>query len=695
MNDIYYGGVPPYGIPPAPIQQPMYQQQVHQQMTPFVPVPQHVAEANHKPPHIRAFIREFNDNARQKFNDKWFQRDDDAIIDGVEKVILSCQRDKYFTLQVTGFRVVKDYESVQKILCKKYSEKTKNGKKLENPYDYITLRDSDIMLLIVTYFIKINRPEDQIRTDPKTKLPEQLEGTEEVIIILPRYVNGYYFRIQGNYYAPMFQIVDNSTYNNGTSKNAKVQLVTLKTRFMPIKIYREFYELTPIGSNEPVKCCLYSSYMFSKKVDAMKYMLGRYGYYGALEFLELCDIYIRTIDDQMFDSTLYYNFKCRDKFTVISVSRFIFDNDQVTQSFVYTLQKAIFKYDQWDTIFDPRFWNRSLGGDFMSATIDKGIPVLDSFESIYDIKSRNAIRLPMEDKSDAYRITRWMMREFANLRLKDNLNISTKMARQADGYLDCFYAFRLSKNIYRISDKGKSVLYSDVVRAINLAPDTILKMVNNSKSSNTSNLVNYVNAVNDNDAELALEFTYKGISGLGDQGAGTAIPDIFRTVHPSHVGRVDLDSSTASDPGLSGSICPMADVCDDGIFSEGDEPNTWKSSYQEMVNNYRDMIGVTELITLQQNLGLSYDHVKDDMVRETLETYKRLIPLVEDMDGVIDYSINESLDYIVKGTGADGLGDIVFSEEDMALIPPNPCEVTDSDIENFYPENYAPLDSED
>ena len=244
---------------------------------PFVQVPYSVVQSGQPyiqdmstnradAPNIRKFMYEFNDKYRQKFNNFWFDRDDDAIINGIMKVILSCQRDKYFTLKVEKFEVIKNYEAIRNKLRERFAGRTKNGKKQDNLYDYINLRDSDIMLLVVTYYIKINRPEDQIRNDPKTKQPEKLEGHEEVLIALPRYVNKYYFRIQGNYYAPMFQIVDGSTYNNRTS-NSKTQTVTLKTRFMPIKMYREFYKLIDITTGDEIKCCLFSSYIFAKHLN--------------------------------------------------------------------------------------------------------------------------------------------------------------------------------------------------------------------------------------------------------------------------------------------------------------------------------------------------------------------------------------------------------------------------------------------
>ena len=144
-------------------------------------------------PDISQFMHDFNDNHREKFNDYWFERNDDDLIEGMKQVILSCERDKYFILKVLDFEVIKDYEEINRILYNYYSTKTKNGKKVENDYEYINLRDSDIMLLRVKYFIKLNVPENKIRIDPKTGEVERSEGEVEVLIALPRYVNKYYF----------------------------------------------------------------------------------------------------------------------------------------------------------------------------------------------------------------------------------------------------------------------------------------------------------------------------------------------------------------------------------------------------------------------------------------------------------------------------------------------------------------------
>ena len=614
-------------------------------------------------PDIDQFLYKFNDQHREKFNDFWFTRNDDDIIEGMKQVILSCERDKYFIIKVIGFEVIKDYEEIQKILYNYYSMKTKNGKKVSNEYDYITLRDSDIMLLKVRYYIKLNIPESKIRIDPKTGELEKSEGELEVLIILPIYVNKYYFRILGNYYNPIFQIVDGSTYNNSTS-NSKVQSITLKTQFMPIKVYKESYDIMDIVDCTVHRCVLFTSYIFNKKTDSIKFILGRYGLYGAEEMLELNGIYTSKGDASPMDPNVFYNFTDPHHKIIVSVIKRLFDKDNVTQSFVYTILKSVKKLENFDDIYDPRYWNRILGADFQSATLDKGIPVLDSFESIYDIGTKQSIKLPPEDKEDSYCILRWMMREFSFLKARDNMDISTKHPRQADEYLPAIYAMKISRGLYRISDKGKNVTFKDVVRVLDTPPNYILKNIN------AANLVDYVDLVNDNDAELAISYTYKGISGLGDQGSGTAVPIVYRFVHPSQLGRVDLDASSSSDPGLSGLICPMAKI-NNGSFTDYKEPNGWKQFYLEIMSELRSLYGMQQAIDLKKRCGLSYDYVKEDMVRETIESYHRLIPAIIDIDGKKDYTLSrrrQKLSEITVSKGDDdGVGDITTDVE----IPPS------------------------
>ena len=44
------------------------------------------------------FIADYNDKNRPKFNDVFFSKSDDAIIEDLKAMLISCQRDKYFTV---------------------------------------------------------------------------------------------------------------------------------------------------------------------------------------------------------------------------------------------------------------------------------------------------------------------------------------------------------------------------------------------------------------------------------------------------------------------------------------------------------------------------------------------------------------------------------------------------------------------
>ena len=99
-------------------------------------------------------------------------------------------------------------------------------------------------------------------------------------------------------------------------------------------------------------------------------------------------------------------------------------------------------------------------------------------------------------------------------------------------------------------------------------------------------LVTYKGCANDLDSLFALKYTYKGVSGIGEK--SNAIPSSYRQIHPSHLGRVDLDSSSPSDPGVSGTICPLSSL-HNSYFKDFSEPNTWEKNRAELLDMYRNM----------------------------------------------------------------------------------------------------------
>lgn len=566
----------------------------------------------------KEFIAGYNRRHREPFNPELFKRDDQLIMDELKKVILSCQKNRFFTLEVKKFEEIDDYNRINRILYNiEQKRKEKNNKKKENPYEFINLKDSDIRLLAVTWHVKLN-------FTPK-KEDEITEDTFVVYIAIPRVVDKYYFRISGNLYFASYQIVDGSIYNNGTSVNRKTETVVLKSLFMPIKIYRSTVELEEYLTGESIRTVIYRSKVFKKTLPVLRYTFAKLGLLNTLAFYGINDIKIyNEVESLNINSDEFYVFNKKDIYIV--VPKYLFDNDHVVQSFVSTIYGAINNTTTYNEIFTNEFWMISLGNNYNSKfSLDKAISVLDSLESLYDIKLHETLRLPEEYKRDIYYVLRWLIREFSRLKLRSNLDMSTKRLR-CEEYIPTLYAMKVSKGIYRISDKGRNITIAKIKQAIYTHPLVLLNAI--TKCS----LVNYNNLVSDNDAINAIKFTFKGPSGLGESGytgnsktkKNSSVPEIYRYVNYSQYGIIDTCSSTATDPGLSGNICPRVKLYD-GSFSDYQEPNEWENEYNDLLNNYKSLTNRKEIEVFKNTMGIDSDTTSLGVIQDSIDIYKQLM----------------------------------------------------------------------
>lgn len=571
-------------------------------------------------------MREFNETHRREFNPELFKRDNEDMIRSLESLLRSCERDKYFTLKLLSFNVIWDYEDIYNTLRMHEEKRRKKSSKLENFYDFINIKDTDMILVKVEWLIRHNGIERQ-EIDKKTIEVVNPEEVMEVLIALPRFTKGYYFRLSGNYYTTTFQIVDGSTYNNSTASQSKVDTITMKTMFMPLRIFRSFRELTDVRTKETIKVIEYNSIVFNNVVNAMFYLLAHFGLYGLAKFLEIDCIAITN------EPVLDENILCFERRGIyISCPKICFQ-DPMVQSMIATIYMGINKEATINDLFDIRYWLKNLGAAFKNASIDKGLFVLDSIDGIYDNITKNDLHLPDEDKKDIYTIIRWLLREFSNLRTKENVDVRTKRIRISD-YIVAVYAAKLSKGIYRISDMGSRVTLKKIVQAIYTNPLYILNNI-----STMSNLVAYRDMVNDNDAIVALKYTYKGISGLGED--GSSVQPIYRYVDPSHIGIIDLDSSSGSDPGMSGMICPMAKLYNNS-FSEYYEPVTWKESYKPIDEKY--MENKISPVDFEKPLEeFDYAKLRDKIIQEELELNRVICPVENMYDQNILYTCSSAI----------------------------------------------------
>ena len=556
-------------------------------------------------------LSQFDKDCKEQFNPDLFTRSDDEIMDELQKVIRSCERkhNNYFRIEVVRFRVIDDYAEINKTLYSYYEYLTRNKpkmKKKDNQYGFINMNESAIRLLIVTYKVSVNlennlavRPEDLASGKVKS------EDTFDVYIAVPRVVDKYYFKLNGIMRSILYQIVDGSTYNNNYT-NSKIPNISFKIIFMAARVFRYTIYLHDEITDTDVGIYNYRANIFNKTVCVCNYFLAKYGFYGAMNFLGINGVYIT---DHYEDREGYFCFKKADDLYIMA-DQFLLTNDLVTQSFVSCLYTCLIPGMYYNLAYTTEFWIRILGGLFnrvsgekflqmfngdstIADTYNKGLSILDSFENIYDESTKEDLRLKESSKADMYCVLRWILREFYALKKKDNYDVSIKRVRFGQ-YVAATYIFKVIRGINRVSDQNNRITVDAIKKAIRTDP---MYLVN---SISKSNLVTYRNMVSDMDSLLGLKFTLKGISGIGETDSNS-IPDSIRFVHPSHIGRLDLDASSDNNPGITGIISPFIEL-DNGYFSSKDEPDTWEERYQSIYEEYKKAEGVREIIEVKDKL---------------------------------------------------------------------------------------------
>lgn len=529
------------------------------------------------------FVHKFADKISVKFNPDLFTRSDDKIVEQLEKIILSCQMDGLYTIRVRGFDVIDDYVKVNEMLRAYYEEPNKKSSRRkrmdeDNRYNFIDLKSSDIKLLIVHYYIAIKGEEENC----------------DVMIALPKVVRKFYFYLNGNYYLPMYQIVDASTYNNSTSKSSKNHRITLKTNFPPINIFRHNYELSTV-KGEPVKIVEYDCNVFSKTVPTALFIFAKYGLIQGLIELGVDKIFYISDEPEFVENENWYTFHPkRNPNIYISVPKIMCDGNAIVQHVVYTLCACIDADVTYASLFNRETWIMKLGASFNSANrLAKGYNILTSIESIFDINVQEQLHLPWSDKKDIYAILRWMIREYTSLRQKDTLDVTKKKIRCAE-YMAATYAFKLNKNIYRLSNNGNRNDLRSIKKVIYIQPMYLINQLSKGP------LLTFRNIVTDMDSFAALKFTYKGISGVGEK--TNKIPLPFKLLDISNIGIIDPDASSASDPGVTGSLLPTLRPYEYGYLTDEPECKTWEAEYDALYEKYKEITGLKEIVEFESNV---------------------------------------------------------------------------------------------
>jgi hypothetical protein len=398
--------------------------------------------------------------------------------------------------------------------------------------------------------------------------------------------NSFYIN-EGIRYFLIYQIVDNSTYGTKDS-------VSLKSLLMPITVNRRdnisldsFFDST---QSYHEKFPSYDIILFSKRISPILYVMSKYAFNSLVKMNVKDDTRLIEERQQHVDTSLIASFnkffgvnikfsddpeklmdsgrtvfklsdkKSQDKGTYISVETAkLKSNDQNLMAILGSLadikadkkKRITFTYNDF---VSPWFWIDKLSTFFTKNSdpikkFEKIKTMLISLDRLMDDATRKILKLDSDDKRNTLNVIRYMLRNFERLSTDDNQDLENKRVRIYEYML---YPLRkyFSDHIYRVLNSPTRS--ANILQRIfsNLNPMYIIKQ------TVVNELLRYYNSTNEmNLYSCLLKYTFRG-----PQSINKTVSVYQRDLHPSYAGRLSLVASSASDPGISGTLVPFVEL---------------------------------------------------------------------------------------------------------------------------------------
>lgn len=322
--------------------------------------------------------------------------------------------------------------------------------------------------------------------DEKTKV--MIEEDYQVNLLLFKRCKKFYYIIGGNRFYPIYQLVENSTY-------ARKDYLIEKTLLSSIIIKKQNENIVDIYG-ENYYAPKYSLCIFKLKINPILMYLATMGYENTLRYLDLPDI--MRIDNNINHTDEEYCFKSNGGLYV-KVIKYFFDNDLFIRSCVYGFLEALEYCNSITNLNNLDYWVYEMGKRSTTnpekkdddKIYSKGKSLVYSFSRLLDQITKKITRTEHFNKMDIYAIMRWMLRNYDELKSKDNLDLKNKRLRMAE-YIAGYLIKRLSiRNHKFMSIPNKDVTLKDVQTLVHCEPDFLIKVILSSKKS----LLRYDNSV--------------------------------------------------------------------------------------------------------------------------------------------------------------------------------------------------------
>lgn len=471
-------------------------------------------------------------------------------------------------IQFLGSRFVK-YES--EIDMNKYEKRRKVDNKNKEEIKYTSIEDSRVGELILKFKITFKGKSEIIEKPILVPLPDEY---------------GYY-QIKGKKYILMYQLVDASTYVTKNSVVLKSIMPIFLTRKPFTKKDTEGYEYT---------CPIYSTKVFKNDITIMYFYFAKIGLTKSLRYFSV-NHYIGVSNEKK-DTEHFIYFQISQGF-YLKVKRNAFNDSQYIRSVAFMILNVCNSKVNINNMDCRQLWIEKIGNIFSVSTnhYEKGKNILVFFDRMLDETTKSNLRIDPKYKKSMYSILLYMFQNFNELKKKDNMDMENKRLRDSE-YIASLLNKELSKRILPVVNSGKKLTREKIKDVFKFSGEILITQLYN------SGLFRYDDQVNDMDFFSKLKYTIKGPNSQGGQNS-QSISSYSRGLHPSMLGRIDLNVVGTSDPGTGGVLTPFCET--DGLyFSSKSEPQDGKFNIEKQNAKFDEEDG-----TLVIDSFSNYDEYKE------------------------------------------------------------------------------------
>lgn len=328
-------------------------------------------------------------------------------------------------------------------------------KKLPKKEQYKLKMIDDTRCGLFTAHLRITLDEQ----DPKTGEIIRREKIINKDMLIPLADEEGRFFINGKNYYIIYQLTEKSTYNTRDSNILK--------SLMPMVVKREAMLVMDTKKNS-YTLPVYHTFVYRRQNPIMLFIFANVGIEVGLMELRVHEILKLLPDERDEPDCLYFRIS---KNCVVEVNKEIFLKYSYVKSVVGGLIAVLGDHFDIENIKDQEEFIKRLTP---SGTLDKGLGNLTSFNRMMDKTTRKILQTDDFHKDDVYAVLRWIMIEFENLRMKDNMDLSNKRLRCME-YVASLLTQEFSYKLNGIINLGQNVTLEKICDCFKFPGDQLCR----------------------------------------------------------------------------------------------------------------------------------------------------------------------------------------------------------------------------